>query len=239
MKLSYDCRHARRQSCLLQDDATMTNRKQVPFLATLFVLAGFATLALLPSHAGAQSRKADPLSRESILRDPAAPTAGNLKGDVTIVEWFDYQCPYCKKMNPELMKAVRGDGHIRLVFKDWPIFGPASTYAAKLVLATKYQKKYEQAHNALMAVNGRLNEDRVRATLTQAGIDVARADHDLETHRKDIDALLARNDEQASALGFQGTPAFIIGHYRVPGVLDAKNLKLAIQDARKDLKKGK
>jgi len=217
----------------------MTDRKQAPFFAALFALAGFATLAILPSQTAAQSSKSAALTRAAILRDPAAPTAGNFKGDVTIVEWFDYQCPYCKKMNPELMKAVREDGHIRLVFKDWPIFGAASTYAAKLVLATKYQKKYEQAHNALMAIKGRLNIDRVRATLTKAGVDVARADRDLEKHRKDIDALLARNDEQASALGFQGTPAFIIGHYRVPGALDATNLKLAIQDARKDLKKGK
>ena len=217
----------------------MTIRKQAPFFTALFTLTGLAMLALLPSQTSAQSSKAVALSRESILRDPAAPTVGNLTGDVTIVEWFDYQCPYCKKMNPELMKAVHEDGHIRLVFKDWPVFGAASTYAAKLVLATKYQHKYEQAHNALMAIRGRLNEDMVRAALTTAGIDVARAQHDLETHRKDIDALLARNDEQASGLGFQGTPAFIIGHYRVPGALDAANLKLAIQDARKDLKKDK
>ena len=217
----------------------MTNRKQALFFAALFALAGFATLVILPNQTFAQTSKSAALSRAAILRDPAAPTIGNLKGDVTIVEWFDYQCPYCKKMNPELMEAVREDGHIRFVLKDWPIFGAASIYAAKLVLATKYQKKYEQAHNALMAINGRLNENRVRATLTKVGIDVARADRDLAKHREDIDALLARNDEQASRLGFQGTPAFIIGHYRVPGALDAANLRLAIQDARKDLKKGK
>jgi protein-disulfide isomerase len=217
----------------------MITGKRISFLIILLTIAALAAVVLPFTQVGAQSSKNDALSREAILRDPAAPTFGNLKGDVTIVEWFDYQCPYCKKMNPDLLKTVREDGHIRIVFKDWPVFGPASTYAAKLVLATKYQNKYEQAHNALMATIGRLNEDMVRDTLTKAGIDLARAERDLETHRKDIDALLARNDEQASGLGFQGTPAFIIGQYRVPGAIDTANLKLAIKDAREALKQHK
>jgi len=210
----------------------MITGKRISFLIGLLTLVALATVMLPLTHVGAQSSKGDPLSRESILRDPEAPGAGNPKGDITIIEWFDYQCPYCKKMNPDLLKTVREDGHIRLVFKDWPVFGAASTYAAKLVLATKYQNKYEQAHNALMAINGRLSEDLGRATLAQAGIDVERAQRDLETHRKAIDTLLARNDEQAAGLGFQGTPAFIIGQFRVPGAIDVANLKLAIKNAR-------
>ena len=217
----------------------MITGKRISFLIILLTVAALAALVLPLTQVGAQSSNNDALSREAILRDPAAPTIGNLKGDITIVEWFDYQCPYCKKMNPDLLKTMREDGHIRLVFKDWPVFGAVSTFAAKLVLATKYQNKYEQAHNALMATTGRLNEDMVRETLKKAGIDLARAERDLEAHRKDIDALLARNDEQASALGFQGTPALIIGTYRVPGALDVATLKLAIQDARKALKQSK
>jgi protein-disulfide isomerase len=94
------------------------------------------------------------LSRESILRDPDIPVLGNQKGDITIVEYFDYRFPYCKKVNPELQKVVSDDGHVRLVFKDWPIFGDVSIYAARLALAAKYQNKYAEAHEALIAVKG-------------------------------------------------------------------------------------
>jgi protein-disulfide isomerase len=170
------------------------------------------------------------------LRDPAAPEIGNPNGDLTIVEWFDYQCPYCKKMNPDLLKTVKQDGHIRLVLKDWPVFGAVSVRVADLVLATKYQDKYAQAHDTLMSIKGRLTDDRILTALAQAGVDVERAKRDLAAHRKEITDLLARNNEQAQALGFQGTPALIVGHYRVPGALNAATLKLVIKDARAALK---
>lgn len=217
----------------------MITGKRISFFIALLTVVTLAALLLPLTQVGAQSSKADTLSRESILHDPQAPAAGNPKGDITIVEWFDYQCPFCKKMNPDLMKTVHDDGHIRLVFKDWPVFGAVSVYAAKLVLATKYQHKYLEAHDALMAIDGKLSEDKVRAALTKAGINVERAQRDWTTHRQAIDALLARNDQQAVALGFQGTPAFIIGHFRVPGALDPANLKLAIKDARAALRKSK
>lgn len=211
----------------------MITRTRTAVFAGLFALAGFAAL-LQPIGATAQS--ANPLSRESILRDPEAPVTGNPKGDLTIVEWFDYQCPYCKKMVPDLHAAVKKDGHIRLVFKDWPVFGKVSEQAAKLVLAAKYQGKYVQAHDALMAIRGKLSADMIAPTLTKAGVDVARAERDLVTHGKAIDALLARNQEQALGLGFQGTPGFVIGHFRVPGAFDAKTLQQVIKEARAALK---
>ena len=175
----------------------------------------------------------DPVSVEAITRDPHIPVMGNPRGDLTIVEYFDYRCPYCKKVNPVLHKVVKDDGHIRLIFKDWPVFGGVSIYAARLALATKYQNKYGEAHEALIAATGALTESKVQEILTEAGIDVARAQRDLTAHGKDIDALLARNHQQALALEFQGTPAFIIGKFRVPGALDEKNFKLAIADSRK------
>ena len=210
----------------------MTTRTYTVVTAAFLALAGFATLQ--PVAAVAQS--ANPLSRESILRDPVAPVAGNPKGDLTIVEWFDYQCPYCKKMNPDLLKTVKADGHIRLVFKDWPVFGKVSEEAAKLVLAAKYQHKYVQAHDALMAISGKLSADMIAPTLAKAGVDVERAKRDLAAHQKAIEGLLARNQEQALALGFQGTPGFVIGHYRVPGAFNAATLQKIIMDARAALK---
>jgi len=204
--------------------------KLLPFLAAMLAVTAIATVQM--PQAKAQSADQNPLSTESILRDPGIPAMGNPKGDITIVEYFDYRCPYCKKVNPVLQKVVKDDGHIRLVFKDWPVFGDVSVYAARLGLATKYQNKYAQAHEALISAKEKLTEANVQTTLAQAGIDVARAQRDLATNSKEIDGLLARNHEQAVGLEFQGTPAFIIGKFRVPGALDEVNFKRAIADSR-------
>ncbi|MFC0242132.1 DsbA family protein [Rhodopseudomonas telluris] len=172
------------------------------------------------------------LSTEAVLRDPDIPVAGNPDGDITIVEYSDYRCPYCKKVAPELMQVVNDDGKVRLVLKDWPIFGGISVDAAKLVLAAKYQGKFLEAHNALIGTTSKLTEAVMNDTLGKGGVDVARATKDLETNKDAIDAILKRNDAQARAFGFQGTPAFIVGRFRVPGVLDAAMFKQAIKDAR-------
>jgi protein-disulfide isomerase len=181
----------------------------------------------------------DILSRDSVLRDPDTPSLGNPKGDLTIVEFFDYQCPYCRKMAPDLAKLTQDDGNIRLVLKDWPIFGDASVYAAKLALASNYQNKYAQAHQALIGADAKLTVDAVNDLLAKAGVDVAAATSDLQAHQKTIDDLLARNSAQAEAFGFQGTPGFIVGTFRVPGVLEIKVFKQVIADARAAAKKHK
>jgi protein-disulfide isomerase len=200
-----------------------------------FALAIAAALvaASVSVPAWAQAAAGDILSREAVLRDPAIPDLGNAQGDVTIVEYFDYQCPYCKKTAPELAQVAKEDGKVRIVLKDWPIFGPASAYAAKMALASRFQNKYEEAHDALIAAKTKLTETAVDDLLAKAGIDVGRASADRAAHAQDIDALLARNDAQARAFGFQGTPAFIIGTFRVPGSLNAAGFKRAIGDARK------
>lgn len=209
-------------------------------LTTIFA-AAFVLLAVVapPNRLRAETAAADPLSEGSILRDPDIPTLGNEKGDITIVEYFDYQCPYCRKVNPELTKIVRDDGHIRLVFKDWPIFGEASIYAARLALASKYQGKFPEAHEALISLREKLSEEKIDGTLAAAGIDVARARSDLAANQGAIDAILARNHQQALAFGFQGTPAFIIGHFRIPGVPNTEAFKQAITDARAAARKNK
>ncbi|MCX7309141.1 MAG: DsbA family protein, partial [Afipia sp.] len=154
------------------------------------------------------------------------------------VEYSDYQCPYCKKIAPVLDQVVKEDGKIRLVLKDWPVLGDPSPYAAKLVIASKYQNKFEAAHRALIGRVGRLTESTIDETLAGAGVDVAKAKADLETNKASVDALLKRNNEQAEGLGFRGTPAFIVGTFRVPGGLTAEQFKLAIADARKAAKQG-
>lgn len=204
----------------------------------IVVASAFSLGPLIYSMPGAHGEGPDAF-RESVLRDPDIPSIGNPQGDVTIVEYFDYQCPYCKKVAPELLKIAKEDGKLRIVMKDWPIFGGVSQYAAKMVLAAKYQNKYHEAHASLIGASTRLNEDIVQKLLGEAGIDVDRAKQDMETYKPAIEALLARNNEQAEAFGFQGTPAFIIGTFRVPGVLDSAGFKLAIADARTAARKKK
>src|SRR4030088_763355 len=190
-------------------------------------------LDIAPGSALAQSNDETVLTEALVLRDPDIPVAGNPEGDITIVEYFDYQCPYCRKIEPELRQVVQDDGKVRLVLKDWPILSEVSVTAARMALASKYQDKYIQAHEALIGVNSKLTEPRVRELLAGASIDVDRLDRDLATNAKAIDAILARNNDQAKAFGFRGTPSFIVGKFRVPGVLTMAQFDQVIADARK------
>ncbi|MGZ3352375.1 MAG: DsbA family protein [Xanthobacteraceae bacterium] len=194
-------------------------------------------LQIVPRAALAEDHEENVLTEALVLRDPDIPVAGNPKGDITIVEYFDYQCPYCRKVEPELQQVVHDDGKVRLVQKDWPVLGPVSVVAARMALACKYQDKYLQAHEALIGVNSKLTEPRIRELLAGAGIDVDRATRDLDTNAKAIDTILARNNDQATAFGFNGTPSFIVGKFRVPGVLTMEQFGMAIADARKAAKK--
>ena len=193
--------------------------------------AGAGAAAIAPRRSLAQ--RDGVLTEALVLRDPEIPAAGNLAGDLTIVEYFDYQCPYCRKVEPELRQVVQDDGKVRLVFKDWPVLGPASVTAARMALASKYQDKFIQAHDALIAVNSKLTEARIREVLAGAGIDLDRLDNDLASNSAAIDAILARNNDQAAAFEFRGTPSFIVGKFRVPGVLTMAQFGQVIADARK------
>lgn len=200
--------------------------------------AGAAALgAGLPS-ARAQLRRPEP-NEAAVLHDPDIPVAGNVDGDISIVEWFDYQCPYCRKLEPELRQVVQDDGKVRLVWKDWPILGPVSVIAAKMALACKYQNKYAEAHDALLGINSRLTEPGINEVLAGAGIDVDRAKRDATANEKAIVAILTRNYEQAEGLGFKGTPSFIVGKFRVPGILTMEEFGQVIADARKAAAKRK
>ncbi len=195
--------------------------------------AGAVLLGIAAGSALAQGNDETVLTEALVLRDPDIPATGNAEGDITIVEYFDYQCPYCRKIEPELRQVVQDDGKVRLVSKDWPILGPVSVIAARMALASKFQQKYVQAHEALIGVNSKLTEPRIRELLAGAGIDVDRVTRDLATNAKAIDAILARNNDQATAFGFKGTPSFIVGKFRVPGVLTMAQFEQAIADARK------
>jgi protein-disulfide isomerase len=212
-------------------DGVSTRRRALGLLGSGALMVGLAPVAAI-----GQPSDDNVLNEAAVLRDPEIPVAGNADGDITIVEWFDYQCPYCRKLEPELQQVINDDGKVRLVLKDWPILGPASVYAARLALATKFQGKFVEAHAALIGLDVRLTEPGARERLTKAGIEVERALADLETNQDAIAAVLKRNDDQATAFGFGGTPAFIVGKFRVPGVLTKEQFGQVIADARKAAK---
>ena len=202
---------------------------------TLGLLGAGATLLGASAMSRSAFAEADDgvLTEALVLRDPDVPATGNLSGDINIVEWSDYNCPYCRKIDPELRQVVQDDGKVRLVHKDWPILGEVSKIAARKALAAKYQDKYIQAHDAMIGVASRLTESRVNELLAGAGIDMDRLNSDLAGKAKEIDAILARNNAQAEAFGFKGTPSFIVGKFRVPGILTMAEFEMVIKDARK------
>jgi protein-disulfide isomerase len=195
----------------------------------LALLGGAAVLGAMSDQARAQAEPTEAL----VLHDPDNPVLGNPDGDIAIVEWFDFNCPYCRKLEPELRQVVQDDGKVRLVLKDWPILGPVSVVAARVALACKYQGKYDKAHDAMIGVSSKLTEPRIYELIAGAGVDVDRAKQDLAANAKAIDGMLARNNETAEGLGFQGTPSFIVGKFRVPGVLTMDQFTQVIADARK------
>jgi protein-disulfide isomerase len=175
---------------------------------------------------------------DAVLNDPDAPIGGNPNGDVTIVAFLDYNCPYCKRTAPDLKRFVSTDGKVRLVYKDWPILAESSVYGARLALGAKFQGQYDAAHAALMGIKGqKASEAGMREAVEAAGVDMAALDRDLRAHDTEILDLLKRNEDQAKALGLQGTPVYLIGPYIVASALDYKGFEQAVATFRAHIAK--
>lgn len=169
--------------------------------------------------------------RSALVASAEDPVLGNPKGDVTLVEFFDYQCGYCKRVYSPMMDAVKADGKTRLVMKELPILGPASVLAARHSLAAKMQGKYEAFHDAMMTQQGPVTEESIMAAAKAAGLDTKKLAADAK--KPEIEHQLKANMELAGALGLRGTPAFVIGNRFIPGAVGADVLKQAITEARK------
>lgn len=187
--------------------------------------------AELKEQKAAESRQAIKDRRDALLHDPATPVGGNPNGDVTIVEFFDYRCPYCKEMEPALEALIKEDGKIRIVYKEFPVLGTESVYASRMALAARRQGKYADFHDAMMAVKGHVTDDVVLQVAARAGVDVAKAKAAMAA--PEIDALIKSNYALADALDIQYTPAFIIGDQLVPGATDIEQLRELVAAARK------
>jgi protein-disulfide isomerase len=181
-------------------------------------------------EASAKSARALAQYRDQLERDAGDPIGGNAGGDVTLVEFFDYKCPYCKQAAEQLFQAVQRDGRVRLVFKELPILGRESSIAARAALASMSQGKYLAFHRALLAERGALDEANVLRIAGTVGLDAAKLKTDMA--KSEIDERLKRNLALARALDIRGTPAFVIGDELIPGAVDAAALKTAIAKAR-------
>jgi protein-disulfide isomerase len=156
--------------------------------------------------------------------------AGNPKASVTIVEFFDYRCPYCKAVAPKIDALLKDDRDLRIVYMEFPILGPASLVASRAALAAQVQGKYLDFHNALMSHQGKLDDDAIYAIAGSVGLDVDRLKTDMKSPA--IDQTLERNADLAEKLDVTGTPAFVVGNAFVPGAVDLDELKRLVASAR-------
>ena len=168
--------------------------------------------------------------RTLLERDPNAPVIGNNKGDVTVIEFFDYNCPYCKRAWSELNTVMAQDPDVRVVLREWPILGEASVYATRASLAARKQGRYVEFHNALMASKGRAQPASVMTIAKSVGLDTAQLKADMKS--PEIDEHIETSMRLARALNFSGTPAYIIGDALAPGMVAADELKNMIAQAR-------
>jgi protein-disulfide isomerase len=177
-----------------------------------------------------EARSALRTRAEELLRDPDSPVAGNPNGDVSLVEFFDYNCPYCRRVAPLMADLVAGDPGLRIVYKEWPILGRNSEFAAKAALAAHRQGRHEAFHQALMAGKGTANEASAYEAAARIGLDLSRLK--LEMEDPTIQQAIARNHDLARALRINGTPSFVVGNQVVRGATDLTTLQALIRRAR-------
>ena len=169
--------------------------------------------------------------RDALHNDPNAPVLGNPDGDVTVTEFFDYNCPYCKRAMVEVQALLEADANVRLVYREWPILGEGSVFASRAALAARAQGKYEEFHWALMGSKGRVVEATVLRIAKDIGLDIERLKADMQS--PEVEQHIAASMQLAQALGFNGTPSFVIGDALVPGFVDQVQLQEFVDENRK------
>lgn len=169
---------------------------------------------------------------DDLYGDPDSPVAGNADGNVALVEFFDYNCPYCRRVTPTVEKAIAADPELRVVYKEFPILGAGSIAATKAALAARQQNKYAEIHDAFMAHKGKLDESSVIKVAASIGLDIEQLKTDMEDDK--ITKAISRNHDLARALHITGTPGFIIGDQLIPGAASLGTLQDAIQKVRKE-----
>jgi protein-disulfide isomerase len=209
-------------------------KRTAPLALFASLLAVGTITALASGGALAATVAAIPIEQQkSIARDSGTAALGAANPDVTVVEYFDYNCPYCRKLAPSIHDLVNNDHKVAVVFKEWPIFGGISVYAARSALASQWQGKYLTAHDALIRAPRLSRTAEVDEVLQNAGIGLPELKKTLAAHGAQIDAILARNNAEAHSLGMRGTPGLLVGRYVSTGIGDLAALQTAVTEARR------
>ena len=166
----------------------------------------------------------------ALVGNPTDPEAGNPRGEVTVVEFYDVRCTYCRRMVPVMAELLKSDPRIRLVFKDIPILGPGSVLGAKALLAAQNQGGYTRLHALLMSGNPNIDIDRLKQASERAGLDWARLQHDMNS--AEVADRIKANLALAHQLSINGTPAYVIGRQLLPGAVELADLQQAVAAAR-------
>lgn len=182
-------------------------------------------------HSQTQRRQNAVAARaDQLFRSRSDPSVGDPQASVTIVEFFDYQCPYCRRMAQQLAELNKEDPDLRIVYKEFPVFGPASTLAARAALGAMRQGKYEEFHLAMMGIRGAPSERTVFRVAERIGLDIGRLRADMNSATPQ--RMFQRNFELARELGIRGTPAFVIGDQVIPGAIDIRRMRELIAEER-------
>jgi protein-disulfide isomerase len=173
-------------------------------------------------------------NEQAVFNSPHQVTIGNPQGDVTLVEFFDYNCPYCKHALSDLMDLMKNDGKLKVVLKEFPVLGPQSAEAAQVAVAVRMQDKtgakYLEFHQKLLASRGQADKARALAAAKDVGLDMARLEKDMASD--EVKATVDENTKLAEALGLNGTPSYVVGSEVVVGAVGLDALKQKVNTAR-------
>lgn len=162
-------------------------------------------------------------NRAVLEQDPNAPVLGNPEGDATVVEFFDYNCGYCRRAFDDLHALMKGDANVRVVMREWPILGEESAYVARASLAARNQGKYAEFHIAMMSVKGRANEASAMRVAEELGMDVEQLRRDMDA--PEVAAHIETSMQLSRALNLSGTPVFIFGDQLIPGAIELEQMQ--------------
>ncbi|MDO5647076.1 DsbA family protein [Paracoccus sp. (in: a-proteobacteria)] len=209
----------------------MMNRRSV--MARAAALGAVAALPATTLPAVAQTPRANPMPddlRRALERDPTAPVLGNPNGNITLTEFFDYNCSFCRRMVPVMQQLISSDPALRVVYREWPVFGPGSDFAARASLASLQQGKYWQFHTALFNARGRADETSVMRTARAVGLDEAKLRTDMQSDA--VERHISSSHLLAEHMGLMGTPTFIAGDEAAFGALSLDEMRELVKRAR-------